>query len=52
MRAGPDAGLPAVAAAFRRDVRHPQGGVANINGEMHYSWRAVDHEGEKGLCEH
>ncbi len=26
--------------------RHPKGGVANVNGEMRYLWRAVDHEGE------
>ena len=32
--------------APRRGVCDPQGGVANINGERHYLWRAVDHEGE------
>ena len=34
----PNAGFPAVALACRRYVK--------INGEMHYLWRAVDHEGE------
>jgi putative transposase len=37
---------PSLALAPRRGVRDPQGGVANINGEQHYLWRAVDHEGE------
>jgi hypothetical protein len=35
-----------VALAPRRDVRDPKGGVANLNGEMVYLWRAVDQEGE------
>ncbi len=37
---------PSLALAPRRGVRDPQGGVANINGEQHYRWRAVDHEDE------
>ena len=41
-----DARLSALAVASRRGVRVPKGGVANINGERHYLWRAVDHEGE------
>ena len=32
--------------APRRGLRDPKGGVANVNGEMRYLWRAVDHEGE------
>jgi putative transposase len=32
--------------ASRRDVRDPKGGAPNLNGEMVYLWRAVDHEGE------
>ncbi len=32
--------------ASGRDVRDQKGGVANIGGEMHYLWRAVDKEGE------
>lgn len=32
--------------APRRDVHDPKGGEANLNGEMVYLWRAVDHEGE------
>lgn len=32
--------------APRRGVCDPKGGVANIKGEMHYLWRAVDQEGE------
>jgi putative transposase len=42
----PDEGLPPLALACRRGVRDPKGGVANINGERHCLWRAVDHEGE------
>jgi putative transposase len=30
--------------ASRRDVRNPEGGEANLNGDMDYLWRAVDHE--------
>jgi len=41
-----DARDPSLALAPRRGVCDPQGGVANINGEQHYLWRAVDHEGE------
>ena len=32
--------------APRRDGREPKAGVANLNGEMVYLWRAVDQEGE------
>tara|TARA_R110000868_G_scaffold162329_12_gene393490 strand:+ start:14056 stop:14619 length:564 start_codon:yes stop_codon:yes gene_type:complete len=32
--------------APRRGFREPQAGAAHINGELHYLWRAVDHEGE------
>nr|WP_240655016.1 DDE-type integrase/transposase/recombinase [Croceicoccus ponticola] len=32
--------------APRRDVLDPKGRAANMNGEMVYLWRAVDHEGE------
>ncbi len=32
--------------APRPDVRDLEGGEANLNGEMVYLWRAVDHEGE------
>lgn len=32
--------------APRQGLRDPKGGVAKINVEMHYLWRAVDHEGE------
>ena len=38
--------VPPVEVAPRRGVRDPKGGAANINGEMHYLWRAVDQEGE------
>lgn len=33
-------------AAPRRSLRDPKAGEANINGEMHYLWRAVDQEGK------
>jgi putative transposase len=42
----PHARLPPVEVAFRRDVRDPKGSAANLNGEMVYLWRAVDHDGE------
>jgi putative transposase len=42
----PHAAVYLLAVAPRRNVRDPKGGVANINGEMQYLWRAVDHEGE------
>lgn len=42
---------PSKALALRRGVRDPQGGVANINREQHYLWRAVDHEGEILKCD-
>jgi putative transposase len=35
-----------MAVAPRRRFREPKAGVANISGERHYLWRAVDHEGE------
>jgi transposase-like protein len=35
-----------VEVAPRRGLCDPKGGVANIHGEMHYLWRAVDQEGE------
>jgi transposase-like protein len=35
-----------MAVAPGRGLRQPQAGVANIRGERHYLWRAVDHEGE------
>jgi transposase-like protein len=35
-----------MAVATGRSLRQPQAGVANIRGERHYLWRAVDHEGE------
>jgi transposase-like protein len=35
-----------MAVAPGRGLRQPQAGVANIRGQRHYLWRAVDHEGE------
>lgn len=35
-----------MAVAPRQGFCQPQAGVANICGERHYLWRAVDHEGE------
>ena len=35
-----------MAVAPGRGFRQPKAGVANIRGERHYLWRAVDHEGE------
>ena len=35
-----------MAVAPGRGLRQPKAGVANIRGERHYLWRAVDHEGE------
>ncbi len=33
-----------MAVAPGRGFREPKAGRANINGELHYLWRAVDHE--------
>jgi putative transposase len=35
-----------MAVAPGRGLREPKAGVANIRGESHCLWRAVDHEGE------
>jgi len=35
-----------MAVAPGRGLRQPKAGVANIRGQRHYLWRAVDHEGE------
>jgi len=35
-----------MAVAPGRGLRQPKAGVANIRGEKHYLWRAVDNEGE------
>ncbi len=42
----PDAWFPSLALARRRGLRDPKGREATINGETHYLWRAVEHEGE------
>ncbi|MBB36309.1 MAG: hypothetical protein CME88_03440 [Hirschia sp.] len=42
----PDAWFRPISVASGCGSCDPKGRVANINGETHYLWRAIDHEGE------